>query len=85
MTNHRKIIVHTPIIEFGNSMIRKMNVILTPMEFLMFLLKKRKFWEELMSPTSLHMTKLVKTTQFNCMKFSLLTSMRRISTSTEIQ
>lgn len=40
-------------------MIGKRDVILTSAAFLMFLLRKRKFWEEPTAPTSLHM-KLVK-------------------------
>jgi hypothetical protein len=40
--NHHIIIVHAPIIEFGNSVIRKRNVILMSVAFLKFLLRKRK-------------------------------------------
>jgi len=86
ITNRRQIIVHAPIIEFANSVIRNTtDVILTSAAFLVFSLKKKKIWEELKSPTSLHMTKLARTTQLNFMKFSLLTITCWISTPTEFR
>jgi hypothetical protein len=41
-TNHRKIIVHAPIMEFEKSVIRKRYVILKSVAFLTFLLRKKE-------------------------------------------